>query len=76
MDIRNATTDDVDAIRRVASESMAASYGHAIDEAALTAAVDEWYGPDRLTESLADDNAVFVVAVDSGSIVGFAKSEV
>ena len=76
MDIRNATTDDVDAIRRVASESMAASYGHAIDEAALTAAVDEWYGPDRLTESLADDNAVFVVAVDSGSIVGFAQSEV
>jgi ribosomal protein S18 acetylase RimI-like enzyme len=76
MDIRNATTDDVDAIRQVASESMAASYGHAIDEAAITAAVDEWYGSDRLIETLADDGAVFVVAVDSGSVVGFAQSEI
>jgi ribosomal protein S18 acetylase RimI-like enzyme len=76
MDIRNATTDDVDAVRRVASESMAASYGHVIDEAAITAAVDEWYGPDRLIETLADDDAVFVVAVDSGSVVGFAQSEI
>ena len=76
MDIRNATTDDVDAVRRVASESMAASYGHAIDEAAITAAVDEWYGPNRLMETLADGDAVFVVAVDSGSVVGFAQSEI
>jgi len=76
MDIRNATTDDVDAIRRVAAESMAASYGHAIDEAAITAAVDEWYSTDRLSDTLDDDTAVFVVAVDSGSVVGFAQSEI
>jgi ribosomal protein S18 acetylase RimI-like enzyme len=76
MDIRNATTEDVDAIRRVAAESLAASYGHAIDEATISAAVDEWYGADRLTESLDDNAAVFVVAVDSGSVVGFAQSEI
>jgi ribosomal protein S18 acetylase RimI-like enzyme len=76
MDIRDATTEDIDAIRRVAVESMRTSYDHAIDEETITAAVDEWYSADRLTETLADDDAVFVVAVDSGSVVGFAQSEV
>ena len=76
MDIRDATTEDVDAIRRVAAESMQASYDHAIDEGAITAAVDEWYSTDRLTEALTDEDAVFVVAVDAGSVVGFAQSEI
>jgi Acetyltransferases len=76
MDIRNAATDDIDAIRRVATESMAASYGHAIEDATITTAVDEWYGVDRLTDTLGNDTAVFVLAVDSGSVVGFAQSEI
>ena len=76
MDIRDATAEDIDTIRRVAADSMRASYDHAIDEEAITAAVDEWYSADRLTESLDDDDAVFVVAIDSGSVVGFAQSEV
>ncbi|GGI97561.1 N-acetyltransferase [Halobellus salinus] len=76
MDIRDASTDDVDAIRRVAIESMRASYGHAIDEETIAAAVDEWYSAERLTDALADDDAVFVVAIDAGSVVGFAQSEV
>ena len=76
MDIRDATAEDVDAIRRVAAESMRASYDHAIDEGTITAAVDEWYSTDRLTDALTDEDAVFVVAVDAGSVVGFAQSEV
>jgi ribosomal protein S18 acetylase RimI-like enzyme len=76
MDVRDAATEDIDAIRRVAAESMRTSYDHAIDEETIAAAVDEWYSTDRLTETLADDSAVFVVAVDSGSVVGFAQSEV
>lgn len=76
MDIRNATTGDVDAIRRVATESMTASYDRAIDEDAISAAVDEWYSADRLRDGLSDDDAVFVVAVDSGRVVGFAQSEI
>ena len=76
MDIRDATTEDIDAIRRVAADSLRTSYDHAIDEAVLTSAVDEWYSADRLTDGLADDSVVFVVAVDSGSVVGFAQSEV
>ncbi|WP_311174034.1 GNAT family N-acetyltransferase [Halobellus ordinarius] len=76
MDVRDATREDVDGVRRVATESLSASYGHAIDEATITAAVEEWYSPDRLTASLDDDSEVFVVAVDEGTVVGFAQSEV
>ena len=76
MDIRDATTDDIDAIRRVAADSMRASYDHAIEEETITAAVDELYSADRLADALGDENAVFVVAVDAGSVVGVAQSEV
>jgi ribosomal protein S18 acetylase RimI-like enzyme len=76
MDVRDATTGDVGEIRRVATESLSASYGHAIDEEAITAAVDKWYSTDRLTEALADEREVFVLAVEDGSVVGFAQSEI
>ncbi|WP_256289800.1 GNAT family N-acetyltransferase [Halobellus inordinatus] len=76
MDVRDATTEDVDDIRRVATESLTASYGHAIDEETITAAVDEWYSPERLRESLTDDTEVFVLALDNGTVVGFAQSEI
>ncbi|WP_256545178.1 GNAT family N-acetyltransferase [Halobellus inordinatus] len=76
MDVRDATTEDVDDIRRVATESLTASYGHAIDEETITAAVDEWYSPERLRESLTDDTEVFVLALDNGAVVGFAQSEI
>jgi len=76
MDVRDATTEDVDDIRRVATESLTASYGHAIDEETITAAVDEWYSPERLRESLTDDTEVFVLALDNATVVGFAQSEI
>ncbi|WP_336025500.1 GNAT family N-acetyltransferase [Halobellus salinisoli] len=76
MDLRDATTEDVEAVRRVATESLSASYGHAIDEETIEAAVEKWYSADRLREALTDDREIFVVAVDEGSIVGFAQSEI
>ncbi|MFB6090128.1 MAG: GNAT family N-acetyltransferase [Halobellus sp.] len=76
MDVRDATTEDVDEIRRVATESLRASYGHAIDEDVIEAAVDKWYSTERVTDSLGDDSEVFVLAEDEGSLVGFAQSEI
>jgi ribosomal protein S18 acetylase RimI-like enzyme len=76
MDVRDATAEDVADVRRVATESLRASYGHAIDEATITAAVDEWYSADRLREAVTDDREVFVLAVDEESVVGFAQSEI
>jgi ribosomal protein S18 acetylase RimI-like enzyme len=76
MDVRDATAEDVAEVQRVATESLRASYGHAIDEDTITAAVDEWYSADRLREAVRDDSEVFVLAVDEGSVVGFAQSEI
>ncbi|MFD1598784.1 GNAT family N-acetyltransferase [Halobellus rarus] len=76
MDVRDATTEDVDEIRRVATESLRASYGHAIDEETIAAAVEKWYSTDWLTKALGDEQEVFVLAVEDGSVVGFAQSEI
>ncbi len=76
MDIRDATADDIDAIRSVARESLIASYEHAVDEALLDEAVDEWYAADDLGDDVGEDDTVFPVAVVDGEIVGFAESYV
>ena len=34
----------------------------------------DWYAPDSLRENVTDDNHVFLVAVRSGDIVGFADA--
>ena len=75
MDIRDATIEDIEEIRDVARESLAASYGHAIDDKVIDAAIEEWYSKDALTETLTTDDAVFVLAVDDGGPIGFAQSE-
>lgn len=76
MEIRRATDDDIEGIREVARASMRASYGHALDEGILDEAVERWYDAEGLGKDLADDDAVFVVAVDDGRVIGFAQSYV
>jgi ribosomal protein S18 acetylase RimI-like enzyme/ribosomal protein S27AE len=76
MELRDATADDVDAIRAVARESLIASYGHAVDEALLAEAVDEWYDPDDLVADIDDETTVCPVAVVDDGVVGFAESYV
>ncbi|MFB6096781.1 MAG: GNAT family N-acetyltransferase [Haloferacaceae archaeon] len=76
MDLREATTEDVDEIRTVATQSMTASYGHALGEEIIDAAVDRWYDEAQLGDDLADEDTVFVVAVENGTVVGFAQSYV
>ena len=76
MELRDATAADVSAIRAVARESLLASYGHAVDEALLTEAVDEWYDTAELTAEIEDERTVYPVAVVDGDVVGFAESYV
>src|SRR6056297_3624217 len=76
MELRDATADDVDAVRSVARESLVASYGHAVGEQLLDEAVEEWYDADDLGDDVDDDDAVFPVAVVEGTVVGFAESYV
>lgn len=74
MDLREATREDVAGIRTVAGESLRESYDHVLDEETIDEAVENWYGGEMLSEDLADEDAVLVVAVDDGDVVGFAQS--
>ncbi|MFW5918086.1 MAG: GNAT family N-acetyltransferase [Haloferacaceae archaeon] len=76
MDVREATTEDVEAIRAVAIDSLAASYGHALDETLIEAAIDRWYDPEGLAAEIADDESLFVVGLEDGAVVAFAQSYV
>ena len=76
MDVRDATSEDIEAVRTVALESLQASYGHALDGTLLEEAVDRWYDPEDLSATLGDEDAVFVVAIEDGAVVGFAQSYV
>ncbi|MES3160474.1 MAG: GNAT family N-acetyltransferase [Halorubrum sp.] len=76
MDLRAATPDDVEAIREVALASLSASYGHAVEEAILSAAVENWYGAAAVDEDIADPDTVCPVAVVDGAVVAFAESYV
>lgn len=74
MDLRDATTEDVDGIRETARASLSASYGHALSTELIAEAVESWYDADEVIETLTDEDAVFVVAVEDGEVVGFVQS--
>jgi ribosomal protein S18 acetylase RimI-like enzyme len=73
MDVREAEPDDGDEIRRVASESLHASYEEVIDGETVERAVEEWYGPDEIDHRMADDDLVFLLAEDD-EVIGFSQS--
>jgi ribosomal protein S18 acetylase RimI-like enzyme len=76
MEIRDATAADLDGIRTVAHHSLAASYGHALEDDIIAQAVERWYDEETLADDLDDANTEFLVAVEDGRIVGFAQSYV
>ena len=76
MHIRQANAGDIDAIRHVARESLAESYGHALDADLIESVVEKWYGTDDLSADLDDADSHFVVAEEEGELVGFVQSYV
>jgi GNAT superfamily N-acetyltransferase len=76
MDIREARAADIDGIRTVAHHSLAASYGHALEDDIIAQAVERWYDEETLTDDLGDPDTEFLVAVDEDRLVGFAQSYV
>lgn len=75
MDLRDAKSEDVDDIRETARASLSASYGHALSAELIDGAVESWYDAETLADSLTDEGAVFVVAVEDGDVVGFVQSQ-
>ncbi|WP_248897279.1 GNAT family N-acetyltransferase [Haloplanus halobius] len=76
MDIREATATDIEGIRTVAHRSLAASYGHALEEDIIAQAVERWYDEETLADDLDDPDTEFLVAVDGDRVVGFVQSYV
>ena len=74
MELRRARSADSPAIRDVARRSLAASYP--LDPQAITNAIEEWYGEDRLATMLEDPDHVILVADRAGQVVGFSESVV
>jgi ribosomal protein S18 acetylase RimI-like enzyme len=74
MEIRQATTADSEALRRVARRSLEASYDF-VDEAHLEEAIRSWYGDDALERTLAGTGDVVLVVEDDG-VIAFSQSAV
>jgi ribosomal protein S18 acetylase RimI-like enzyme len=74
MEIREAELADRPAIRDVARRSLMASYS--IGTSAIVGAVDEWYDENRLRDRIDDADALLLLAVRDGQVVGFSDSRV
>lgn len=73
MTVREATPDDIEAIREVARRSWAADYPAIVSRETVTDGVDEWYASDRLADDVGRPRALVLVA-DDGGVVGFAHA--
>jgi len=74
MQTRQATADDMPGVREVAREAWETAYDF-LPEREREAAMRERYAVDRLERVLADDEDEFFVAVEDGSVVGFAYAD-
>lgn len=76
MDVREATTDDVEGIRTVARRSWEADYPAILSRESIGEAVEEWYAPERLRFDAASDDALLLIAAEEETVVGFAHAVV
>lgn len=74
MNVRTARPADRPAIRDIARRSLQASYS--LEPQAITTAIEEWYGEERLAEAIAADDHVHLVAVLDDQLVGFSETQV
>jgi N-acetylglutamate synthase-like GNAT family acetyltransferase len=77
VEIREATADDVAAIRDVARDSWYAAYGGVLDPSTVEGALGEYYDTELIEAGVEHDDIAFFVAEsgDEGSVIGFASAE-
>lgn len=71
MDIRAATTADIEGIRRVAEASWETDYPAVLSRETITDGVDQWYDDAVLEMELRSSRTKLLVAVDAEEVVGF-----
>jgi ribosomal protein S18 acetylase RimI-like enzyme len=74
MEFREARRADRPAIRDVARRSLQASYS--LDAAAITTAIEDWYGENRLKDMMEDPEHLLYAGEREGQVVTFSHSEV
>ena len=74
MTIRDAATDDAEAIRAVAQASWEADYPDILSRDTVLKGVEEWYAPDRIRMEVESDDALIPVAEREERLVGFAHA--
>lgn len=74
MDIREATTDDIESIRRVARASWEADYPAILSRETAEEGVEEWYAPERIEREIESDDALVPVVEAEGEVTGFAHA--
>lgn len=73
--VREATTEDVEAIVDVAEDAWYAAYGGVLDPPTIAEAISEYYDPDLVETGIDHDAIAFYVAELEGRVVGFASAE-
>jgi len=73
MEFHEAATDDIGAIRSIATASWEADYPAVISRETIEAGVEEWYDPDELERELNEADTIVLLAVDDEP-VGFAHA--
>jgi len=73
MDVRQATTDDMEGIRRAGTRSLKESYGF-LDEELVETAIEKWYADDPLEASLTETGDVVLVGALDGEVVAFSQN--
>lgn len=74
MPIRAATTDDIDAIRRVAEQSWEIDYPTILTRETVEEVVNDWYASEQLAAELDESRTLVLVAERVETVVGFAHA--
>ena len=76
MTVREATADDLEAVREVARAAWAADYPDILTRETVERGVEEWYESDQLEGKLTGSRTrLFVACEEDGRVVGFAHAE-
>lgn len=74
MTIREAATDDAEAITAIARKSWSHDYPDILSRDTAEQGVEEWYAPETISTEIDSDDAVVPVAERDDEVVGFAHA--
>ena len=73
VDIRCATTEDIDAIRRIAEDGWNETYGGLLATETIDEALAEWYTPDTIRDRIEHEEGLYFLAEQEGTPVGYVS---